>query len=105
LTNWLAANKDFGRQSHSGFGIAFPTNVAKGDTFLRVDTVPSKLFKFNGTNWMQVSKEQNPSYINDAYLRFVIEQLSNGHLDINDLNADEQEDIRALLEREGTPKS
>jgi hypothetical protein len=100
LKNWLLLNNNFGRSSHSGFGIAFPIHASKGDTFLRVDVIPSKLFKYTGSDWIEVNKEQNGSYINDAYLRFLIEQLSKGVLNIDALTENEQEDIRTLLEQE-----
>ena len=39
-----------------GFGTNFPTTANKGDMFLRVDRLPSALFKFNGQTWIEVDK-------------------------------------------------
>jgi hypothetical protein len=36
-----------------GFGIAFPTNAALGDYFLRVDYYPNRLFRYDGTRWVK----------------------------------------------------
>ena len=62
--------------------------------------LPSRLFKFNGHDWIEVSKDQNTSYINNAYLRFLVEQLSRGELDIDDLTEDEKQDVKDLLDKE-----
>jgi len=36
-----------------GFGIAFPTSAALGDFFLRVDYLPNRLFRYDGTRWVK----------------------------------------------------
>jgi hypothetical protein len=100
LNAWLTANNDFGKSGRTGFGIAFPLHKEKGDSFLRVDMMPTRLFKYNGDNWMEVSKDQNTSYINDAYLRFLIERLTHGDIDVDDLTDDEKQDVRVLLDKE-----
>jgi uncharacterized Zn finger protein (UPF0148 family) len=46
-------------ENNSGFGIAFPTLPNKGDSYLRVDRLPSVLYKFNGTIWIEVDKSSN----------------------------------------------
>lgn len=40
-----------------GFGIQFPLTPDSGDTFLRTDYLPNRLFRFDGTRW--VKQEDN----------------------------------------------
>lgn len=37
-------------------GISFPSNARIGDYFLRIDYLPQKLFRYNGTRWVEISK-------------------------------------------------
>jgi len=39
-------------------GIAFPTNPANGEFFLRLDYLPNRLFRFNGTYWQKIEDVQ-----------------------------------------------
>lgn len=36
-----------------GFGIQFPQSSIAGDTFLRTDYLPNRLFRFDGTRWIK----------------------------------------------------
>jgi hypothetical protein len=39
----------------AGFGSSFPTSgVDKGDFFLRVDYLPNRLFRYDGTRWVKI---------------------------------------------------
>jgi len=37
-----------------GSGIAFPTTQAEGDYFLRIDFLPNRLFRYDGTRWVKM---------------------------------------------------
>jgi hypothetical protein len=37
-----------------GSGITFPLNSTKGDYFLRLDFMPNRLFRFDGTRWVKM---------------------------------------------------
>ena len=37
-----------------GSGISFPLNSTKGDYFLRLDFMPNRLFRFDGTRWVKM---------------------------------------------------
>lgn len=83
------------------FGIAFPENPSIGQMFLRVDTLPSKLFKWNGTKWITVDKKQNSSYTTDKkIIEHLINKLKLGELDWEDLTEQEQESIKPYLVKE-----
>jgi hypothetical protein len=88
----LADNDDLGREPLTGFGIAFPEQAIKGDTFMRVDRMPNVLYKYNGQNWIIVDKSLTDNYIyNDAYIEHLIAQLTSGEYDpdmLSDAEAD-----------------
>jgi hypothetical protein len=81
-----------------GFGITFPNNPKKGDMFLRVDNLPSQLYKFNGTQWIRVNKNLSDSYIyDDAYIDHLIEKIGSGEYDPDLLSDIERERIAEKL--------
>jgi hypothetical protein len=88
----LAADNDLGREPTSGFGIAFPANPVKGDTFMRVDQMPNVLYKFNGHHWIIVDKNLTDNYTYDnAYIEHLIAKLTSGEYDpdmLSDAEAD-----------------
>jgi len=81
-----------------GFGIIFPNNPKKGDMFLRVDNLPSQLYKFNGTQWIRVNKNLSDSYVyDDAYIDHLIEKIGSGEYDPDLLSDVERERIAEKL--------
>ena len=81
-----------------GFGTAFPTSVIKGDTFLRVDRIPSALYKFNGNRWIEVDKSLSDQYAYDtAYIDHLISKIESGEYDPELLSTAEQDQIEHRL--------
>ena len=81
-----------------GFGTAFPTSVIKGDTFLRVDRIPSALYKFNGSRWIEVDKALSDQYAYDtAYIDHLISKIESGEYDPELLSTAEQDQIEHRL--------
>ena len=64
---WLGLDADnINSQGNvTGFGIDFPANPAKGDMYLRVDQMPSVLYKYNGRRWIEVDKNRTDQYAYD----------------------------------------
>jgi hypothetical protein len=82
----------------SGFGIAFPTGPTKGDTYLRVDRLPTVLYKFNGRDWIEVDKEISNSYVyEDSYIDHLITRIGSGEYDPDLLSDAEREAIAQRL--------
>ena len=82
----------------SGFGIAFPETPNKGDTYLRVDRLPTVLYKFNGRDWIEVDKEVSNSYIyEDSYIDHLITRIGSGEYDPDLLSDTEREAIAQRL--------
>jgi hypothetical protein len=94
----LVADNVESSPARSDFGTKFPDSAAKGDMFLRVDYLPNKLFKFNGSKWIEVDKSKTDSYTyNEQYILFLIEKLKTGEYDIDQLSASEQELVAEKL--------
>ena len=95
----LVADNVNGRASHSGFGIGFPEDPNKGDTFVRVDIMPSVLYKYNGANWIAVDKNLSDSYTYDsAYIEHLIDKISTGEYDPDLLSDSEREQVTHYLQ-------
>lgn len=81
-----------------GFGTAFPANPVKGDMFLRVDQLPSALYKFNGNTWIEIDKNMTDQHAyNDAYIDHLIEKISTGEYDPELLSNAERDSIEQRL--------
>lgn len=95
----LSAQADTAEKPVSaGFGISFPENPNKGDLYLRVDQLPSKLYKWNSVKWIEVDKNTVDHYNYDKeYIRHLIEKLRNGTYDYDLLTETEQEQIKEYL--------
>jgi hypothetical protein len=83
---------------NADFGDTFPINPLKGDMFLRVDMLPSKLFKWNEKKWIEVDKTKTDSFAYDrAYIQHLIEKIDSGEYDIDLLTDSESEQIKEYL--------
>jgi hypothetical protein len=78
-----------------GFGTQWPDNSIKGDTFLRVDRLPSALYKYNGKNWIEIDKTLSDQYSYDtAYIDHLIAKIDSGEYDPDLLTEAEVEQIQ-----------
>jgi hypothetical protein len=102
---WLGLDAD--NTPHTGnmlgFGSAFPTPAIKGDTFLRVDRMPSALYKFNGSRWIEVDKSLSDQYAYDtAYIDHLISKIDSGEYDPDLLSDAERDQIEQHLNKKIT---
>ena len=89
---------DSGRESKTSFGTAFPIIASKGDTFVRVDSLPNKVYKFDGSRWIVINKEQSTSYLYDQeYIKYLVEKIDKGEYDIELLSDIEKQQIEEYL--------
>ena len=96
----LVADNALPVATNSGFGISFPAAASKGDTFIRVDRLPNQVYKFNGTNWIQVDKQLSDSYTYDeAYIDYLIEKIAAGEYDAELLSDSEREQVAIRLQQ------
>lgn len=69
---------------------------------MRVDTLPNKLFRWTGTNWMQLDKQLTDTYLNDEYVEHLTDQVQRGYTDVDDLTVQEQEEVENAIQRRGS---
>ena len=85
-------------QTATGFGSEFPENPTRGDTFVRVDYLPNRVYKWNGDKWIEVDKNSAESYAyDDNYIDYLIGRIASGEYDPDLLNDAEREQIEQRL--------
>ena len=96
----LFAAKPDEDQSFTSFGIEFPKFARKGSIFVRVDLLPNKVYKFNGTKWVEINKELTDSYLYDEeYIKYLVDKIETGEYDVELLSEIEKEQIEDYLSR------
>jgi len=89
---------DNARQSNTNFGTEFPKIALKGDSFVRVDVLPNRVYKFDGHRWIMVNKDISNGYIHDQeYVKYLISKIDSGEYDIDLLNDIEKQQIEDYL--------
>ena len=95
--------ENFPKGGNANFGVTFPDSPLNGDLFLRVDYIPSKLFKWLGDKWVEVDKGITESFAYDKeYIKLLVDKVSSGEYDIDDLNQSEQDQIAQYLHEQET---
>jgi len=91
------------RPANTGFGTEFPIDPVKGDLFLRVDYLPSRLYKWNGQKWIEGNAESTVQYAYDEeYIKHLIDRIDRGEYDVDLLSAVEQDQISRYLNEHST---
>jgi hypothetical protein len=86
------------REAHNTFGSVFPDHPNRGDKFLKIDRIPSVLYKFNGDNWIEVDKSLADDYTYDtAYVDHLISKIETGEYDPDLLSDNEREQVALRL--------
>ncbi len=94
-------HKDLTSDLH--FGPMFPGSPKKGDLFLKINTRPTTLFKYNGEKWIVVNKGLTDRYaFNDQYIDWLITEISIGKYDADLLTDLEREQIQKRLQQDNT---
>lgn len=82
------------------FGTDFPANPVKGEMFVKSNTVPTRLFKYNGNKWIEVDKDKSSLYAyNDAYIEYLVDKISSGEYDTDLLTEVERTQIESKLKQ------
>jgi hypothetical protein len=91
---------DLGKASNTSFGNEYPAGPEKGDLFLRTDFLPNRLFKYNGTKWMEIDKNQTDVYAyEEQYIKHLIDEIDSGRYDPDTLTDVEREQIQQYLNK------
>ena len=75
---------------NSKFGTAFPRNPRRGDTFLRVDTDPNTLYRFNGQSWFSVA---------DLNATRLLQLILSGDLTLEDLTPVQVQMVKSIMKK------
>jgi hypothetical protein len=95
----LALEVDNPREPRTGFGLDFPLAPHIGDTFVKIDTFPNRVLKFNGKQWIELNRATTEAYLsNDQYLQFLVEKIATGEYDPELLTAQEEDAIREHIQ-------
>ena len=89
---------DSGVSVSTSFGTHFPKMAHKGDTFIRVDALPNRVFKFDGKRWFEINKDTVDAYLYDeSYIKYLSAKIDNGEYDLDLLSEKEKEQIEYYL--------
>jgi hypothetical protein len=90
--------EDNPREISIGFGSPLPNTANMGDTFIKTDSAPHRVYKYNGTKWMEVDKSTSGAYLgNTVYLQSLMEKIASGDYDPDLLTDYEQEAIASYI--------
>ena len=93
-------SSNLGKAANSSFGTEYPKNPERGDSFVRVDYLPNRLFKFNGDRWIEVDKTQTDLYAYDElYIKHLISEIEAGRYDTDVLTELESNQIEEYLKK------
>ena len=99
----LTADDAATQKNSSNFGTSFPKYANKGDTFVRVDVLPNKLFRFDGTRWLVVVKQDGSAiaYLHDQeYIKYLISAIESGKYNVEMLSDNEKTKIEEYLKQQ-----
>jgi hypothetical protein len=98
--SYIEAVPDVNTTTRQHLGTAFPIQATKGDTFIKLDSRPTRTYKFNGAKWIEVDKSTSDLYTyNKIYIDWLIEKLSVGEYDPELLTDTEQEQIAERIKQ------
>jgi len=93
-----ASEDELDQYTKSDFGTSFPSDPIKGDSFVRVDSLPSKLYRWNGTSWIEIDKNNSDTFANNPeYVQYLIDKLGSGEYDPDLLTDAERLQIESQL--------
>ena len=83
------------------FGRKLPANAFKGDQFVLLGTLPTRLYKFNGNEWIEINKNDTDTYThNSAYIDHLIAAIGAGQYDAEMLTDGERAQIENRLRQD-----
>ena len=95
----LSLEVDNPREPRTGFGLDYPLAPHIGDTFVRIDSFPNRVLKFNGKQWIEIPRNTTETYLsNEKYLQFLVEKIATGEYDPELLTEAEEDAIREHIQ-------
>lgn len=82
------------------FGSGFPSSAKIGDIYIRTDVMPHRVYKFNGSKWINLDRQVNTTYLQDEnYIRYLIEKIDSKEYDVDLLTDFERDEITNYFKR------
>ena len=95
---WITLDNSNKQGSMVGFGLQFPTAPTRGSMYVRIDRMPTALFKFNGLDWIEIDKNLSDEFSYDAaYIEHLIAKIDSGEYDPELLNDAERAQIASHI--------
>ena len=100
----LKIRPDQGKKVAVNFGTAFPKYAQRGDIFTRVDSLPNRVYKYDGHRWMEANKTNTISYLSQPnYIEFLVNKISTGEYELDSLTDSEQQAVEDYLRTSQNP--
>ena len=87
----------------SSFGTSFPKIAKNKDMYVRVDVMPNRVYRFDGSKWIETNKDLTSTYLYDQeYIKYIIDKLEKGEYDIELLSEQEKIHIGEYLSQQSS---
>lgn len=105
VRNQPSAEPDFdlGDVSGASFGTTWPTNPTKGQLFLKTDTNPYTLYKWNSKKWIEIDRETVDETLayDRKYIEFTVNEIKAGRQEYETLSSIQQNQVKAYIINHG----
>ena len=105
VRNQPSAEPDFdlGDVSGASFGTTWPTNPTKGQLFLKTDTNPYTLYKWNSKKWIEIDRETVDETLayDRKYIEFTVNEIKAGRQEYENLSSIQQNQVKAYIINHG----
>ena len=94
---------DLGDVSGASFGTTWPTNPTKGQLFLKTDTTPYTLYKWNNKKWIEIDRntvDETLAY-DRKYIEFTVNEVKAGRQEYENLSSIQQNQVKAYIINHG----
>jgi hypothetical protein len=105
VRNQPSAEPDFdlGDVSGASFGTTWPTSPTKGQLFLKTDTNPYTLYKWNSKKWIEIDRETVDETLayDRKYIEFIVNEIKAGRQEYENLSSIQQNQVKAYIINHG----
>jgi hypothetical protein len=105
VRNQPSAEPDFdlGDVSGASFGTTWPTSPTKGQLFLKTDTNPYTLYKWNSKKWIEIDRETIDETLayDRKYIEFIVNEIKAGRQEYENLSSIQQNQVKAYIINHG----
>ena len=94
---------DLGDISGASFGTSWPMNPTKGQLFLKTDTDPYTLYKWNNKKWIEIDRDTVDVTLayDRKYIEFIVNEIKAGRQQYESLSSIQQNQVKAYIVNHG----